>query len=599
MPSGRYIQVILPLRLEWEPCYCLPEGEKARVGQRVLVPLSGKRYVGVVSAVDVVPDIDPSRILPVTSTGTGLEDITEDEISFWRWMASYYLCTVGEVYKAAYPSAKLLGEETVARSRQRRDALREKTMALYMKRLSALQDYLSRKQASLGKHANPETKVHRAIVARIESLKLECEALRKKISALEAGAQGSADLFLNSAPAKKKASKPLLFLSSEREDRYILEARKEMESGRSVLILVPEIKRASILKDRLGREFGTDLLLFHSKLTQAGRRSVAEKLREGRPCVVLGTRSSLFLPFGTLGLVIVDDEQDPSYKVSDGAPRYNCRDSAIALASSKCADVILGSVCPSLESSLNAVSGKYRLEDARSGIASEAEIIDVKAEKRKRGMDGPLSFKLRDAVSETVASGKKAVLLAPSWLLDELGSRISASFPGSGLSIRISNINTSKWLEEDNVGLVAILGADSMLSREDFRADERALQILSVYRSVSPEGRFIIQTSRSDHPVYNLSSDTEKKLLAERKAFSFPPYTRLVDVRCPDASIAGMLQNALDPSCNLLAMPDKVRIFLPRDPALASRKETIRRVCSAFEKQHGRKVPLIIDVDPA
>ncbi len=583
--------------MEWEPCYYLPEDVKVRIGQRVLVPLAGKRYVGVVSAVDVMPDIDVSRIQPVTDVETGLEDILEDEISFWRWMASYYLCTVGEVYKAAYPSLKVRGEESLARARSRRFALQEKTLQIYRKRLAATQARLDRKQVALGKHSNTGTKVYQSLAESIEALKGECDSLRRMISSLSSGTIGTKDLF-TAAPSGKKASKPLLFLASAREEKYVSAAVPELEAGRSVLILVPEIRRAAMLREKLEHEFGDKLLLFHSGLGVAGRRRVAERLREALPCVVLGTRSALFLPFGPLGLVIVDDEQDPAYKVSDGAPRYNGRDSAISLAAMKNADVILGSVCPSLESALNAFSGKYKLEDARTETASGAEVIDVSAEKRKRGMDGPLSFKLLDAVSAALAGGGNAVLLAPQWLLDETAAKLHRVFPGMEERIHVSNINTSKWLEESNVALVAILGADSMLSREDFRADERALQILSSFRSISPGGRFIIQTSRTDHPVYTLSADMEKRLLAERKMYSFPPYTRLVDVRCGDPSVLGTIQDALGPSFNLLQTTDRIRIFLPRDAALASRKESIRQACAAIERKHGRKNSVIIDVDP-
>ena len=109
-----YISVILPLRLEWEPCYAVPPGSKIEVGDRVKVRFGAKEYVGVVSAVNITPEIDPKRILPVVSIETDLEKIYQEEIRLWRYIAEYYMCSIGEVYKAAYPAMKITLEEARA-----------------------------------------------------------------------------------------------------------------------------------------------------------------------------------------------------------------------------------------------------------------------------------------------------------------------------------------------------------------------------------------------------------------------------------------------------------------------------------------------------
>ena len=152
MLSKRYIKLILPLRLEWEPCYYL--SGNAGIGQRVIVRFAGRRVVGVVSETDVTPDIDPSRIQPVLSTETGLEPISHQEIEFWRFIADYYLCTIGEVYKAAYPNQKTASEEISAQRAQRKQVLEDRAEEIWRARIARLQARLETKNADLGRKHN-------------------------------------------------------------------------------------------------------------------------------------------------------------------------------------------------------------------------------------------------------------------------------------------------------------------------------------------------------------------------------------------------------------------------------------------------------------
>ena len=126
MDDKRYIQVILPLRLEWEPCYLLPEGVQVAVGDRVRVRFAQKEYVGAVSALDVTPQTDENRILPILAVEASLPKVLPEEIRFWRAVSDYYLCSVGEVYKAAYPSLKIDQEEVEARVKERLEARLER-----------------------------------------------------------------------------------------------------------------------------------------------------------------------------------------------------------------------------------------------------------------------------------------------------------------------------------------------------------------------------------------------------------------------------------------------------------------------------------------
>ena len=122
MDEERYIRVILPLRLAWEPCY--RTSEDVLPGMRVNVTFSGRKYIGVVSATGVVPDVDSKRILPVNAVERHMETIGQKEMALWRFMADYYLCTIGEVYILAYPATKTAGEEVRARAEERREAMR-------------------------------------------------------------------------------------------------------------------------------------------------------------------------------------------------------------------------------------------------------------------------------------------------------------------------------------------------------------------------------------------------------------------------------------------------------------------------------------------
>ena len=149
MSAQHYIKVILPLRLEWEPCYITDADLWA--GDRVAVIFAGRRVIGVVSEVDVTPDIAISRIRPILSVETGLDRITPEEISLWRFIAEYYLCTIGEVYKAAYPGLKTASEETKVRVSRQKAMLEERTIAVWQQRIKRLKERLDVKDADLAK----------------------------------------------------------------------------------------------------------------------------------------------------------------------------------------------------------------------------------------------------------------------------------------------------------------------------------------------------------------------------------------------------------------------------------------------------------------
>ena len=192
MEEVQYIKVILPLKLAWEPCYRI--SEEVRTGARASVTFAGRKYIGVVCETGVSPEVDPDRVLPVNAVERHMEPIGEKELALWRFMADYYLCTIGEVYKMAYPAVKTAGEEVRARAEERRELMKARTSELYRKRILALEERLAKKESALaGKH-NP--KVMAGLEAGRDKILAELAEVRRKFDALEN--DGTAD---SSAPA--------------------------------------------------------------------------------------------------------------------------------------------------------------------------------------------------------------------------------------------------------------------------------------------------------------------------------------------------------------------------------------------------------------
>ena len=340
MAEKECIQVIVPLNLEWEPYYSLPEGVSVSVGDRVRVVLAGREYLAVVSAVGVaVPE--NVRIHDIKAVDEAQPKIGEPELEFWRAVAEYYMCPVGDVYKAAYPS-------TVRPAR--------------VKKTDEIEDIAP------GDEPIVLTSLQEAAAAKIR------ESFSSGKTALLSGVTGSG-----------------------KTEIYLTLAREAISKGRSVLFLVPEIALSRQIEERVLQKI-PGVLTCHSGITPAKRRNVAARVRAGGTYMVLGTRSALFLPHRNLGLIIVDEEHDTSYKQDSPAPRYNARETAIMLAKIHGANVLLGSATPSLESLYNARAGIFTEvllpERYHGGQDSNVVIIDTSAERRKRGMVGDISLQL-------------------------------------------------------------------------------------------------------------------------------------------------------------------------------------------------------------
>ena len=596
MSEKRYIQVILPLRLEWEPCYCLGGADnsaKVQVGDRVRVVFAHKTYVGVVSAVNARPDIAPQRIAPVSELLPSLPAVSSRELEFWRFLSDYYLCTIGEVFKAAYPAQKIQSEEIGARSAERRKRLEDAEEALWKTRVERLMARLAAKDAALSKKHNAEVSARlnseRArIVSELQKAQLHLEAI------------SSGELFTkDSLPLIKtvrseiwpelKEGRPLLFKTSDRIEEYVAACSNCLAEGNSVLLMVPETALAKELETGLRERFEGALLVYHSKETTARRRVISDRIRSGRPYILLGTRSSIFLPFKSLGLIIVDEEQSPFYK-SDIAPRLNARDAAVKLAGIHCCPVLLGSEAPSLESEYNVACGKYAILE-RPVATKALSLIDIAAEKRKRGMVGCISRALAGECREG-----RIALIRGFETQEEVAESLSQLFPDDTERFDIIPLAEASRKDLSDYATVAVLNADAIFRPDDFRSDERACQFISGLNSRCR--RLFLQTRTPDHQVFALKGTGS--LLTERRTFSLPPYTRLVDINllhgkteADASSLSRKLRRSGFIVSDAMRRRDGqlfLRITLPRDRSLSDKKQALSRMAE------GIGIP---DVDPA
>jgi len=749
MNEVRYISVILPLRLEWEPCYCVPCGTDLIIGDRVKVIFANRTYIGVVSGTDITPETAPERIRTIESVEKDIERVLPQEIELWRKVAEYYLATVGEVYKAAYPYGKIDLEEARAASKRKSEERLARVVARMEARIEKLEARVTRKRG-LAEKARKEEK-RAAYLKEADELTYEIEEIRKGISkgtvpytgayCNDVGAQTGPDAGVTAvqiqfSPAQRTAlkkiqdgfadEKPVMLhgvTGSGKTEVYMSLAQEAVTTGRNVLYLVPEIALSRQLEDRLREVFGERLMVFHSGETAASRICTAEKVRSTDGYIVLGTRSSLFLPHHDLGLIIVDEEHDSSYKQDSPAPRYNGRDTALMLSRiHRDCRIILGSATPSLEEQYNCMSGRHTLvklsERYHGSDDSEIEIIDTKAERRKNGMVGSFSRKLIGHIEKTIAEGGQVLILRSrrAWspvlqceqcgeipkcphcnvslslhktgilkchycgfqgtytgrcgtcggTLKPLGAgtqkieeETAALFPNAAIArldsdtaqkrgyekkvikdfcngdidILIGTQMISKGFDFGNLSLVAVIAADSLLGMQDFRADERAHQLLEQLRGRcgrrARRGLFVIQTSRPDHPVYqNIASNRHEfgnDLLMERKDFNFPPYTRIVEITVRDRfedraekmafRLASQIREArhsggfLDdpvtgpyaPAVDTIADMHirTIRVSLKKNRQLSAEKAALKDIVSRFETSEKYDGHIVINVDPS
>ena len=603
----KFIQVILPLKLEWEPYYKVPEGVEVQEGDRVWLSFAGRPYLAVVSHTDAVPDegIKISSIKEFHYKDEKIAPILPTELALWRTAAEYYLCTVGEVYKVAYPP--LRADNAVSKSKKEEFVPMGKEPELDEK-TKALADAVERAIHADGAGCSGSLAGMEAVDG--------AEAVADADGAGRSGGLTGAEAVERNEknePAEnpgrqiRTAPKPLLLHSPQAND--IFQNLCHRTSG-NILWCVPEQTFSKALEKKLKKDLGSRLVVWTSALTPARKRAALEAIRSNRSYIILGTRSALFLPHKNLSLIMVQDEHDSSYKQVSPAPRYNARDTAVMLASIMHCPIILSSATPSLESIYNCMTGRYISICQNDAPTVEYEVIDTVAEMRKRGMVGQVPLKL---IHYCKANACKPAFYKPRKALfpkiEELLPGLEATFAPE---VFVSDDLVGKPLPEGTQCL-AIYGVDALLGRNDFRADEKALQTIAGAggqmeslgkKECSP--KIFIITRESSHPVFSAVRNGITPLLEERKMFGFPPYSRLIDIKFSDPFPARQQKMEKELSalimaenlCRIMPGSDGLRLIFAKDKLLRERKARLRALLAEFEKSRKYFSHITVDVDP-
>ena len=461
-----YANIILPLPLDGYFTYGVLDALASRVqnGMRVTVPLGkSKTYVGIVAEYPV--DV-PKPAKEVAQQGKkkieykNIADVLDDtpillpqQLRLWKWIADYYMSPIGDVYKAALPSG--LKAEDGFRPRTElfirlADKYRdEQTLTLLIssmkrtvKQLDVLMTYLRLTGVDNIEHLLPETELREvtreelmneshASIAVIRSLqeKMILVTYEKEVGRLNHNIVPHLEKIkpLNEAQTEaynhilvQMMGHPVTLLhgvtSSGKTEIYIHLIQKAINEHKQVLYLLPEIALTVQITERLKAVFGNRLGIYHSKYSDAERVEIWKKQLSSNPYdVILGARSAVFLPFHRLGLVIIDEEHEQSFKQQDPAPRYHARSAAIVLAQMYAgAKTLLGTATPSMESYYNAKQGKYGLVELirryKDIQLPSIEVVDMKDLYRRKMVSGPFSPRLLSAVRGALERGEQAIL---------------------------------------------------------------------------------------------------------------------------------------------------------------------------------------------
>jgi len=441
------VDIILPLPLDGTFTYSVPRQmeEQVRFGCRVLVPFGrSKQYVGVIvrqhdqrpegyEVKDILQVIDAQPIL------------LPEQYRLWQWIADYYMSPIGEVYKAALPAGLKAEDGYRAKTETyiRPTAAYRNEKALHIaldmlqrapKQLKAFVDFLSLSgwdQGEGGELTRDEllNEGHTLQTLTLLIKRGILETYEVEVGRLNHGGDPHPELIKKLSVAQETAYNAVLMsmmkkqvtllhgvTSSGKTEIYIHLIQREIDQHRQVLYLLPEIALTVQMMDRLRRVFGDRLGIYHSRYSDAERVEIWQKQLSGHPYdVILGARSAVFLPFQNLGLVIVDEEHETSFKQQDPMPRYHARSVAIMMVKGAGGgSVLLGSATPSMESYHNAKTGKYgyvQLKERHAGIElPEIQVVDIKDLKRRKMMRGPFSPLLLTRVREALERGEQAIL---------------------------------------------------------------------------------------------------------------------------------------------------------------------------------------------
>lgn len=449
-----YVDVILPLPLEGTFTYSLPEAlaDKVCLGVRVLVPL-GKSKTYTAMAVRVhedAPEFKTRDILQVIDADPVMLD---RQMRLWQWIATYYMAALGDVFKAALP-AGLKAEEnyrpktvrcvTLPASLRSEQSL-HLVMSILAKAAKQQQTFSTYLQLSHWDNIDGETPPEHiqevacdelqnaagasdAVLRQLINRKF-LEVYHREVGRIGGGGEAHPENIQPLSEAQQDAmnqirtqfmAKNVVLLhgvtSSGKTEIYIHLIQKAIDEGKQVLYLLPEIALTVQMTRRLQQVFGSRLGIYHSKYSDAERVEIWKKQLSDEPYdVVLGARSAVFLPFTRLGLVIVDEEHETSFKQQDPAPRYHARSAAIVLARMyEGAKVLLGTATPSMESYYNASTGKYgyvQLTTRYRDVAMpEIKVVDIKDLYRRKMMQGMFSPDLLVAIRGALKAKKQVIL---------------------------------------------------------------------------------------------------------------------------------------------------------------------------------------------
>ena len=655
---SKFAEVILPLPLPGTYTYSIPQSAIGRiaVGCRVSVPLGNKKtYTALVTELHS-REQNHYAVKPIKELLDDEPIVTAEQLKLWEWISKYYLCSLGDIYKAAIPQG-LKGEfkpRTQQRVRLSAKCNDEKSVNLLLQSLSRaprqkrllatflqVTEPFGNSPKEVSKHQLIETAQVSAAIYKELHDKGILETYEVEIGRLDRG-ETTVKPRHSLNPAQQKAFEDIKIGFSEKNvtllhgvtsagktEIYIHLISEALARGEQVLYMLPEIALTKQIVERLRSVFGNRIGLYHSKFSDAERVEIWKKQLSDTPYdIILGVRSSLFLPFRKLGLVVVDEEHENSYKQQDPAPRYNARNAAIVLAAQFGAKTLLGTATPSIESYYNATIGKYALVSLttrhRLLKLPHIEIVDMQEHQRRKLVTGPFSDPLVEAMRKALENKQQIILFqnrrgyAPlmecktcGWVprckhcdvsltlhksagkltchycgysipapvhcpnceernfinlgygtekieddlqnlfpeariermdLDTTRTRnayekIITDFQQGKTDILIGTQMVSKGLDFDNVAVVGIINADTLLNYPDFRATERAFQLMSQVAGragrKSGQGQVFLQTKMIDAPVIPLIEKNDyasfyDQQISERLLFHYPPFYRLV-----------------------------------------------------------------------
>ena len=664
MTNHSLYDIILPLAIADVYTYNIPasllpiaNSQSPLTGRRVLIPLGKKSIIGIiyrkhegelpasVKVRDVLQIIDDTPI------------VTAEQLKLWEWLSSYYMCTLGEVMAAALPSEIIddnysaattqyiqLSPAYLAKEAQEQllgDLKRAKKQEQLVRDFLRLAQNYQVERRLLLEQAGVSGAILRTLIDKgifLEETRA-ISRLRQYIGEIQQphtldSQQSRAIAAIRESWQEKNVTLLHGVTSSGKTEVYIHLIEEILNQGKQVLYLVPEIALTTQLTDRLQAVFGDKLVVYHSKFSNAERVEIYNTIQENNSefkiqnsKLILGARSAIFLPFSDLGLIIVDEEHEPSYKQQDPAPRYHARSAAIMMAQWYGAKVLLGTATPSIESYHNALSGKYGLVEMKERFQGlqlpQITLIDLQRQYHRKEMYGHFADPLVDKIREELAKGKQVILFqnrrgyAPVLQCTKCGeapkcpncdvtmtyhkatnslvchycghnTRMPSQCPKCGGEMRTQGFGTERLEEEiqglfpearvarmdldstrkkdayqtiidrfakhevdiligtqmvtkglhfNDVSLVAVLQADSLLNTPDFRSYEQAFQMLEQVSGragrTGSQGEVMIQSFNPKNPVFEFLKAHDYKGLyqqqiAERELFKYPPYQRLI-----------------------------------------------------------------------